>query len=190
METVTVSGCTRLIEVLDEAVAGLSDPEAITARVQKRLSALILDGSVSLPEELLQPAPGHYARRLVHRSPELGYSVVAMVWGPGQSTPLHDHAGTWCVEGVFDGRIEVIQYNLLQDDGERYKFEWAGSIVTGFGTAGSLIPPYEYHTIANAQPTASVTLHVYGGELTSCNAFEPVGDGWYERRRRELTYDA
>jgi predicted metal-dependent enzyme (double-stranded beta helix superfamily) len=190
METMTVPGCSALIHELDAAVAGAAGAAEATTAVQECLSRLILDRAVWLPPELTQPVPGHYARRLVHKSPDHGYSVVAMVWGPGQSTPLHDHAGTWCVEGVYQGRIEVTQYNLLESEGDLCRFERAGSIVTGVGTAGSLIPPYEYHTIANPRPEASITLHVYGGELTSCAAFEPVSQGWYRKRRRELTYDA
>ena len=29
------------------------------------------------------------------------FEVLALVWKDGQSTPLHDHDGTWGVEGVF-----------------------------------------------------------------------------------------
>ena len=38
-----------------------------------------------------------------------------MTWGPGQRTALHDHAGIWCVEGVMEGEMEVIRYELLEE---------------------------------------------------------------------------
>jgi predicted metal-dependent enzyme (double-stranded beta helix superfamily) len=188
--TVTIPGTETLIQALDRAVGGGDDVSSITSAVQRSLSRLILDGAVSLPEEVVRPVPGHYARRLIHRSAEHGYVVVAMVWGPGQATPLHDHAGTWCVEGVYQGQIAVTQFDLEASDGDRCRFRRLDTERTGVGSAGSLIPPFEYHSIANAQDDPSVTLHVYGGEMTRCTAFEPLGEGWFERRERTLGYDA
>ena len=46
------------------------------------------------------------------------------------------------------------------------------------GSAGALIPPFEHHVLANARPDrASLTLHVYGGEMDHCDIFEPVERG-------------
>src|SRR3546814_16841178 len=73
-----------------------------------------------------------------------------MTWAPGQGTPIHDHCGLWCVEGVWDGELEITQYELLERDGERFRFRAAGRMHAGPGSAGSLIPPHEYHTITNA----------------------------------------
>ena len=57
------------------------------------------------------------------------------------------------------------------------------------GSAGCLIPPLEYHTLGNAQlDRASVTLHVYGGEMNNCHVFEPSGAGAYRRVTRPLAY--
>jgi predicted metal-dependent enzyme (double-stranded beta helix superfamily) len=39
--------------------------------------------------------------------------VIAMSWGPGQGTPLHDHDAMWCVEGVWLGELEITRYELL-----------------------------------------------------------------------------
>src|SRR3546814_12513459 len=73
-----------------------------------------------------------------------------MTWAPGQGTPIHDHCGLWCVEGFWDGELEITQYELLERDGERFRFRAAGGMHAGPGSAGSLIPPHEYHTITNA----------------------------------------
>jgi hypothetical protein len=56
------------------------------------------------------------------------------------------------------------------------------------GSAGCLIPPFEYHVLANALDEPSITLHVYGGEMTTCHVFEPAGNGRYLRRERALSY--
>jgi len=181
-------GIEPLIELVDRAV-GLDGVAATTRAVQEGMSRLIHDGELALSGELRRTAPGHYARRLVYRSGDHGYVVVAMVWGPGQKTPLHDHAGTWCVEGVIEGRIEVTQYDLLERHGDRCRFRRIDSVCTGVGAAGALIPPFEYHTIANARDEASITLHVYGGDLTRCSVFEPEPDGRYRVSEKSLAYD-
>lgn len=187
-------GCNRLIEALDQAVAGQTDFETITCRVRDALVRLINEEGIELPEELRRPAPDSYARRLIHSDPELGYTALSMVWGPGQATPVHDHAGLWCVEGVIQGRIEVTQYRLVESRGTRMRFEPQEPDVAGVGSAGRLIPPYDYHTIGNALPDRpSVTIHIYGGEMDHCKTFHPAEDageaedGWYETVPRSLS---
>src|SRR3546814_11261878 len=80
------------------------------------MCAMIRNGEVRLPDEVFEPLDDHYARRELYRSPEHGYSVVAMTWAPGQATPIHDHCGLWCVEGVGDGDLEINPYALLERD--------------------------------------------------------------------------
>lgn len=181
-------GLEPLIELLDGAVEQ-ETPEEITERVQAGLSRQIKEGALRLPPELCRCAADHYARNLVYRSESHGYTVVAMVWGEKQGTPLHDHAGTWCVEGVLEGRIEVTRYDLLDREGDLCRFERKESLSTGVGAAGSLIPPFDYHTIRNASAEPSVTLHVYGREMTRCSIFEPSDDGLYRQRSKQLSYD-
>ena len=113
-----------------------------------------------------------------------------MTWGPGQGTPLHDHAGIWCVEGVVEGRMDVTQYDLVEhtDADAAYRFEEKGCVHAIVGSAGCLIPPFEYHTLANALDRPSITLHIYGGEMTACHVFEPTANGRYVRRERALSY--
>jgi predicted metal-dependent enzyme (double-stranded beta helix superfamily) len=112
-----------------------------------------------------------------------------MTWGPGQRTALHDHAGIWCVECVVDGQMEITQYDLLSEDGGTFRFSQQKRVSAARGSAGCLIPPFEYHTLANASAAnTSITLHVYGGEMDHCHVFEPAGDGSYRRVTRALSY--
>jgi predicted metal-dependent enzyme (double-stranded beta helix superfamily) len=184
------AGCSELIERLDAAVA-LGEENATAEAVRATLVDLIGRRCLQLPDELKVPAQDKYARHLVYKSPDRGYVVVAMVWGPGQGTVLHDHDGVWCVEGVVEGQIEVVQHEALEQDGDRWRFRPEEKVVAGIGTAGTLIPPFEYHTIANAlqDGSATVTLHVYGKELQKAHVFLPEGDGWYQRGVRQLSYD-
>lgn len=186
MTTHPESKVQELIRLLDEAV-DIPDCAARCHRVKDVLHDVVLDGGEFLPAAFMQPAEGRYARRLLHKDPEDRYSVVIMVWGLGQGTPLHDHCGHWCVECVYRGRIKVVSYDKVAEDGDRFTFQPETEIFAGPSDAGALIPPFEYHTIENAAETPSVTIHVYAGELDWCYIFVPDGDG-YRRERRDLCY--
>ena len=182
-------GSARFHALLDAAVA-LGDVQAVTAALRDALARLIADPDVRLPDCVHAPLAGHYARRELYRSRVHGYSVVAMTWGPGQGTPLHDHDGRWCVEGVWQGQLDIVQYELLEQAGERFRFRVAGRSCAGPGSAGSLIPPHEYHTIHNADPDVlAISVHVYQAPLERCASFSPREDGWFVRESTQLATD-
>lgn len=185
----TESNCKlgNLLNRLDAAVDG-NCPKQITNGVKLALEDLIQSGECVLEARFVEPCPGKYARRLIHRHPECKYTLMAMVWDKDQGTPIHDHAGMWCVECVYRGRIKVVSYSLIGSDNDvPCKFEKETEIHAGPGEAGALIPPYDYHTIENDTETPTITLHVYGGEMTSCHVFVPI-DGGFERQERALCY--
>ena len=97
-------GSTRLVDSLTAAVCH-DCPTEITDALRNTLCELIRDPEVKLPDCCYERAFDHYARRELYRSDEHGFSVIAMTWGPGQGTPIHDHAGMWCVECVVDGTM-------------------------------------------------------------------------------------
>jgi predicted metal-dependent enzyme (double-stranded beta helix superfamily) len=176
----------ELIATIDEAVA-LGEPREITGRLSRSLSRLIAERRVELPSAVFEADETHYARRLLHLSDRHGYSVIAMTWAPGQGTLIHDHAGLWCVEGVWRGALEVTPYDLVECVGEEARFRPQRTIHAGCGTTGSLIPPFEYHTIRNADPSAiAVSVHVYSQAMNRCTVFEPSHDGWHRRLERVL----
>ncbi|MDX1570499.1 MAG: cysteine dioxygenase family protein [Xanthomonadales bacterium] len=182
-------GLEDLIEVVDQAVSHEKTAEIVTD-LRRALCRLIRDPDLQLPDSVYKPNPNHYARRELYTSPKHGYSIIAMTWGPGQGTPIHDHAGMWCVEGVWAGEIEVVQYDLVDRQDDLYCFKPVGTMQAGYGSAGSLIPPHEYHTIQNiTSDSVAVSVHIYSGSMTECNVFGPVGDGWYRRDQRELNLD-
>ena len=185
-------GARHLVAALDHAVHRDRTPDIADA-LRQTLCELIRDPSVKLPNCVFESACDHYCRRELYRSEDLGYSVIAMTWGPGQGTAIHDHAGMWCVEGVWHGSLEITPYELVEQDAarERYRFESRGTMNVGPGSAGSLIPPHEYHTIRNpSADSISVTLHIYRGPMTECSVFRASDAGWYERDKRQLSLDA
>ncbi|MHB8636899.1 MAG: cysteine dioxygenase family protein [Fimbriimonadaceae bacterium] len=179
----------QLLARLDAAM-DVADCTARCHEVKDILHDITVSGGDFIPPQFLQPVAERYARRLVHRDPALRYTVVAMVWGHGQGTPLHDHDGHWCVECVYRGRIRVVSYSPVGDpDASVVDFRPEREIIAGIADAGALIPPFDYHTIANADAAPSVTLHVYGEEMSQCTIFVPT-EGGYRRETRQLTYIA
>ncbi len=179
----------ELIRRLDEAVA-VRDDAGRCQNVKRALIEIVASGQDFVDPVFLQPAPNKYARRLLHRDPEGRYTALVMVWDRGQGTPLHDHAGHWCVECVYRGRIRVTSYSVRGGDPENgiVHFEKEQVVMAGVGEAGALIPPFEYHVLENADQTPTITIHVYGEELTYCHVFDPVDGGGHRRVFRELHY--
>jgi predicted metal-dependent enzyme (double-stranded beta helix superfamily) len=179
----------ELIRRLDAAVRAGSVPD-ITSRIKGELESLTRGEGLDLPPRFREPQGEHYARRLLHRDPKTGYTAVIMAWAPGQRTALHDHAGIWCVEGVVEGQMEVTRFDLVREANGAYEFAEKGSVRAAVGSAGALIPPFEYHVLANALgDRPSITLHVYGGEMDHCHIFQARSDGKYDRLERTLSYD-
>jgi predicted metal-dependent enzyme (double-stranded beta helix superfamily) len=182
------AACPELVARLDRAVDAGS-VQAVTREVKQVLEDLLGESAVRLPDRFRATCTDTYARRLLHRDPAGRYTAIVMTWGPGQGTPVHDHGGLWCVEGVVEGQIAVTRYDVLPQPGERYRVTALDTIIAGIGEAGRLIPPTDHHVITNALPdTASLTLHVYGGELGECQVFLPERDGLFVSQVKTLSF--
>ena len=85
--------------------------------------------------------------------------------------------------------MAVTQYDLVSEKDGEYRFTPQTRVTADRGAAGCLIPPFEYHTLANLRGDGpSVTLHVYGGEMDHCHVYEPSPDGVFHRAVRPLSY--
>ncbi len=110
--------------------------------------------------------PDRYCRHLLHNDPQGGYAVVAIVWTPGQMSPVHGHR-TWCALGVHRGWLA-----------ETY-FTREGSVPVPTGctsrgrgaTSHASADPDAIHRLANLGTAEAVSVHVYGV------AFHNFGDG-------------
>lgn len=165
----------------------METPHTTAHRLQGVLKTWLEKGA-RLPMGCDTPNTDHYARREVYRSGKHGYTIVAMTWRPGQGTPLHDHCGQWCVEGVVRGTLTITQHER-HDVAGQIRFKEMASILAGPGSAGSLIPPHEYHTIQNNGQDEAVSVHVYQGEMTHCSAFIPDWTGGYRKLDKPLSVD-
>jgi predicted metal-dependent enzyme (double-stranded beta helix superfamily) len=168
----------------------LAEPDLATGLnlLRHELQQAILHGRMSLPERFRVVQPDHYARRLLYYDPSARVSVLAMVWAPGQGTPLHDHSGLWVLEAVVAGEMESVRVDLTGEQNGQYYFQPRPAVREQKGATSFLIPPFEHHIMRNASQQVAVTLNVYGGELSACNVFVPTESGSYVRQRRALSY--
>lgn len=181
----------RLIAALDAAIA-CGDEQQVVAALERRLSELALPDGIPLPDELRHPIADHYARREIHRSREFGYSVVVMTWGPGQGTPIHDHDTHWCVEGVWQGRLEVCEFDVTAQASNRFRLCRRRVMAGGVGSTSSLLPPAEFHSVRNPDPEqAAVSLHVYQRPLQHFGVYLPEAPDspWHLRHDRVIATD-
>ena len=120
----------HLTRSLDALVAANTDARAIAARAGMLLRPALADEWLLEPRHC-EPAEDRYRQHLVHVHPAGRYSVVALVWKPGQATPIHDHR-CWCVVGVWRGLERETTYDLRGDIGSHHLTP-RGSVVASPG---------------------------------------------------------
>jgi 3-mercaptopropionate dioxygenase len=116
-----------------------------------------LPGLDVLTAEQRLGSPDGYRSHTLHVEPNGSFSIVALVWQPGQSTRIHDHL-TWCVFGVIQG---VEHEELFDDDLSlvAYRENHEGD-VNGFA------PPGDIHRVRNRASTTAISIHIYGADVT------------------------
>jgi 3-mercaptopropionate dioxygenase len=109
-------------------------------------------------------SPDRYRQHVLHVSADGSFSVVTLVWLPGQKTPIHDHV-TWCVVGVYEGEEEELRYRLYQDGTRRFLVP-EGSQKSQPGQVTTLVPPEEdIHQVSNVGEGEAISIHVYGADI-------------------------
>jgi predicted metal-dependent enzyme (double-stranded beta helix superfamily) len=157
-------GLRRLTRSLDALVASGNDAHAIAARAGMLLRPALADATL-LEQRHREPAPDRYRQHLVHVHPKGRYSIVALVWKPGQATPIHDHL-CWCVVGVWRGIERETTYDLHSDQGSPYLLERV-TATTGPGDVSVLVPPEEdIHRVENGGSELAISIHVYGEDIS------------------------
>ncbi len=121
---------------------------------------LHLPGPEVLTAEQRYGDPTGYRCHLLHAEPDGSFSVTALVWRPGQATPIHDHV-TWCVFGVIQGSEHEERY-VLRDDGW---LEQDGASVNAIGEVAGLAPPGDIHRVRDAGQETAISVHIYGTDI-------------------------
>jgi 3-mercaptopropionate dioxygenase len=116
--------------------------------------------SALLTPEQLAGDPGGYQTHLVHAEPDGSFSIVVMVWLPGQETAIHDHL-SWCCTAVLDGTEYEEVYAVRGDH-----LGVIGRNANPAGTVSGFAPPGDVHLVRNIGSSTAVSLHVYGTDIS------------------------
>ena len=116
-----------------------------------------------LPDAFALPHPDKYQQYLLYCDPFERFSLASFVWGPGHTTPVHDHT-VWGMVGVMRGaeRCEEYAWNTAHtrlDKTVEHRVEPGGI---------DLVSPSigDIHTVSNAfADRVSVSIHCYGANI-------------------------
>jgi 3-mercaptopropionate dioxygenase len=163
----------------------LDDPHAIGAR----LGALLAEDGWLAPEHRV-PDRDAYRQHLLHVSSCRRLSIVALVWLPGQRTPVHDHV-SWCVVGVYEGRERETRYRAVEAGGRRW-LEEAGSVDADPGHVEVIVPSVEdIHAVTAVGDGPTISIHVYGADIERLgSSVHRRFDDWPVRRGAPGRLDA
>ena len=148
-----------LVEDLDLAVRRSGSAQSTVDAVTEALRPALTSPALLSPAQRI-PDPIAYRQHLLHVAPDGAFSLVALVWLPGQETPIHDHLA-WCGVGIHEGVEYETRYRLTR----RGTLVAAGEAVALPGEVAGLLPPGDIHRVHNVGDTLAISLHVYGADL-------------------------
>lgn len=152
----TRRGLDALVAELRSVTSLGADPATTAERVAGVL--LSQDPTVDLltPAERQGSSEG-YTRHTLHT--ESTFSVLAVVWRPGQATEIHDHL-VWCSFLVLQGSETESLYDIVGD-----RLVEIGKRERPTGSVSGVAPPDDIHRVRNTGDVVAITLHVYGADL-------------------------
>lgn len=148
-----------LLDLADEIAKAIED--AAGARAERIVAALKLAAGHPdlLTLEQNTARSDCYARHVLHADPDGRFTILAIVWGAGQHSPVHAHH-TWCAYAV---RSNVLTETVYQWD--------AGTATAlrlrkvdrraGYGCYGEA-GLEQIHRLGNDTTAPAISIHVYG----------------------------
>ncbi|MGW0514923.1 cysteine dioxygenase [Streptomyces olivaceoviridis] len=170
--TTTTAHTTGSARITETAAALTADIRAVVARGlsparSAGLAARALRGYLADPglltAEQCAGSPERYTQHVLHAEPDGSFSVVALVWLPGQRTPVHDHV-SWCVTGVHQGTESEQRYRLVPD-GAGARLVATEVVTNPVGSVCGFAPPGDIHEVRNCGTGTAISLHVYGADV-------------------------
>ena len=154
---------TQRVSQLDELVAGVRTAMATHAGWSEtaQLVAEQLRQNLPAPDVLTAEqrlgSPDDYRSHTLHVEADGSFSIIALVWRPGQQTRIHDHV-TWCSFGVIQG----VEHEDLYDA----DLNLIGRSDNHVGDVSGFAPPGDIHRVHNVGDTTAISIHVYGTDVT------------------------
>jgi 3-mercaptopropionate dioxygenase len=145
-----------LVDAVRGAVSSHADWHDTADLVAAELRRHLPTPAVLTPEQRVGD-PERYRSHVLHVEPDGSFSVVGLVWRPGQITPIHDHV-TWCVFGVVQGT----EHEELFDA----ELKAIGESDNRAGDVSGFAPPGDIHRVHNTGDETAISIHVYGTDVS------------------------
>lgn len=120
-----------------------------------------------LPDIFTQPNPNKYSQYLLYKPEDEAFSLVAFVWGPGQTAPIHDHL-VWGLVGIYKGAIEETRYRKTTDKHliNEFNLEIVDTVIAKKNDISFVYPPNaDIHSVRNPFAESAITIHLYGTDI-------------------------
>jgi 3-mercaptopropionate dioxygenase len=156
IQTPTGTQLTRLVAGVRTAVDAHEGWSETAQLVAEQLGRNLPTPELLTAEQRLG-SPDGYRSHTLHVEPDGSFSIIAVVWRPGQVTRIHDHM-TWCVFGVIQG---VEHEELFDAD-----LNPIGSNDNHVGDISGFAPPGDIHRVHNTADTTAISIHIYGTDVT------------------------
>jgi predicted metal-dependent enzyme (double-stranded beta helix superfamily) len=151
------------VDQLDALIAGVrtaldsrADWSHTACSVADQLRLHLPRPDILAPEHRLG-SPEAPAGHTLHVEADGSFSVTAVVWRPGQETPIHDHT-TWCVFGVIQG----VEHEDVYDA----DLNLIGRNDNLIGDVNGFAPPGDIHRVHNTGDEVAISIHIYGTDIT------------------------
>jgi predicted metal-dependent enzyme (double-stranded beta helix superfamily) len=159
-QPVSDDACANVVQRLVDAVG-----QACT----RSFEVMEFDVKAALAEALASPAllkaeqriasPAGYTRHVLGADPAGRFTVLALVWAPGQASPVHAHH-TWCSYAVLDGTLTETLYSWNHPGAcasvARLHQRPTGAVSFAGPGRDSI------HQLGNASGSNAISIHIYG----------------------------
>jgi cysteine dioxygenase len=105
-----------------------------------------------------------YTRNLIALGKDKRFGLMVLAWGPGQASPIHDHAQSHCVMRVLKGQLKEILYEM---NGQG-QLKLARESVLEEGNVAYIHDQIGWHSVGNygsLSGEGAVSLHLYAPSI-------------------------
>ncbi len=105
------------------------------------------------------------------------FEVLALLWFPGATTPIHDHGDSYCATRVLTGELQVTRYLRTEskNGADRPSLRLIGRSVQHVGEGDALEGARDLHSVTNETKQEALSLHIYAPRYTEFGIYEESG---------------
>lgn len=160
-------GATNLVNELAMTIAATIEqcqPHALAAAAKASLRGYLCEPDLLSAAQHIG-SNETYARHLLYADPGKQFSILAIVWRPGQCTPIHGHTA-WGAVGVYSGNPYCEVFDTGTAAQPRINLTPTMKLCLHPKDLATVQPGIDdVHRIGNDSPREAITIHIYGRDL-------------------------